>query len=63
MEADDVVVFGGYTLGWITRGACESASAAKPSFCTAVRAHLASCILHLTWRASVRAWLRRLSRV
>ena len=23
MEQDDVVVFAGYTLGWITRGTCE----------------------------------------
>ena len=23
MEQDDVVVFAGFTLGWITRGTCE----------------------------------------
>jgi hypothetical protein len=23
MEEDDVVVFAGFTLGWVTRGACE----------------------------------------
>ena len=32
MEQDDVVVFAGFTLGWITRGACEFTAFSPDNF-------------------------------